>query len=202
MGCITRSVLTGCALSVAALPLLPGSAFGGQEKAPTARAAALLSHTVESIDGKRVPLSRYRGRVLLIVNVASRCGLTAQYRGLQALHEKYRQQGLVVLGFPANDFAAQEPGTNQEIRQFCTTNYGVTFPMFAKISVKGEGQHPLYQRLTSKYANPQFGGEIEWNFTKFLIGRDGEVAGRFPPRTDPLDPLVTRAIEALLKARA
>jgi len=195
--------------SLAALALFAAGLVGASLSADARKASPAepskspwLDFTMETIDGKRVPLSRYRGKVVLIVNVASKCGLTPQYKGLQALYEKYRKQGLVILGFPANDFASQEPGTNQEIKQFCSTNYGVTFPMFAKIVVKGEGQHPLYRRLTSKETNPRFGGEIEWNFTKFLIGRDGEIAGRFGPRTEPLDPSVTAAIEQLLKAKA
>lgn len=157
--------------------------------------------TVKDIDGRSVKLNRYKGKVLLIVNVASRCGNTPQYAGLQGLYEKYGKQGLVVLGFPANDFGAQEPGTEAEIKQFCTANYKVTFPMFSKIVVKGDGQAPLYRYLTSKDTNPSFGGDIEWNFAKFLIGRDGRPIGRFSARTQPTDPSVIEAIERALKTR-
>lgn len=157
--------------------------------------------TVKDIDGRSVKLNRYKGKVLLIVNVASRCGNTPQYAGLQGLYEKYGKQGLVVLGFPANDFGAQEPGTEAEIKQFCTANYKVTFPMFSKIVVKGDGQAPLYRYLTSKDTNPSFGGDIEWNFAKFLIGRDGRPIGRFSARTQPTDSPVIEAIERALKTR-
>ncbi|MBM3493781.1 MAG: glutathione peroxidase [Armatimonadetes bacterium] len=165
------------------------------------RKPGALDFSVKSIDGRSVKLSRYRGKVVMIVNVASRCGNTPQYAGLQAIYEKYRKQGFVVLGFPANEFGAQEPGTDSEIKQFCTANYKVTFPMFSKVVVKGEGQAPLYRYLTSKDTNPEFAGEIEWNFAKFLIGRDGKPAARFSPRTQPNDPTVTEAIEKLLKAK-
>ena len=157
--------------------------------------------TVRDIDGRSVKLSRFRGKVLLIVNVASRCGLTPQYASLQSLYEKYRKQGLVVLGFPANDFLSQEPGTDAEIKQFCSTNYKVTFPMFSKIVVKGEGQAPLYRFLTSKETNPSGAGDIEWNFAKFLIGRDGKPVQRFASRTTPTDPSVIEAIEKLLAGK-
>lgn len=157
--------------------------------------------TVKDIDGRSVKLNRYKGKVLLIVNVASRCGNTPQYAGLQGLYEKYGKQGLVVLGFPANDFGAQEPGTEAEIKQFCTANYKVTFPMFSKIVVKGDGQAPLYRYLTSKDTNPSFGGDIEWNFAKFLIGRDARPIGRFSARTQPTDSPVIEAIERALKTR-
>lgn len=161
----------------------------------------VLDFTVKNIDGKDVNLSDYHGKVVMIVNVASKCGLTPQYEGLQAAYEKYKDKGFVVLGFPANEFGKQEPGTNEEIKAFCTTNYSVTFPMFSKIVVKGEGIHPLYKFLTSKETNPEYAGEIGWNFAKFLIGRDGKVVARFDPRTPPDDEKVTQAIEQALAAR-
>jgi glutathione peroxidase len=162
--------------------------------------AGPLDFTVTDIDGNEVALDRYRGKVVMIVNVASKCGLTPQYQALQTLHERYADRGLAILGFPANEFLGQEPGTNAEIKAFCTSNYGVEFDMFAKVVVKGEGQCPLYAYLTSAETNPQFAGEIQWNFTKFLVGRDGAVGARFEPRTKPDDPQVIKAIEAALAA--
>src|SRR6187455_3787524 len=128
-----------------------------------------------TIDGKETTLGEYKGKALLIVNVASKCGLTPQYEGLEKLYEDYRDKGLEVLGFPANNFLGQEPGTNEEIKTFCKTKYNVTFPMFSKISVKGADIHPLYQFLTSKETDPQFGGDITWNFNKFLVDRSGKL---------------------------
>jgi glutathione peroxidase len=151
--------------------------------------------TEKTIDGKPKSLAEYKGRVLLIVNVASECGYTPQYNGLEELHEKYGQKGLSVLGFPANDFGAQEPGTEAEIKQFCTTNYGVKFDMFAKVKVKGEGMSPLFDFLQT---NSKFGGAIKWNFNKFLIGKDGAVIGRFEHKVEPTSPEVKAAIETAL----
>ncbi len=155
--------------------------------------------TLNSIDGQAAPLSQYKGKVVMIVNVASKCGYTPQYAGLEALYEKYKSQGFVILGFPANNFGAQEPGTNEEIKTFCSRNYNVTFPMYAKISVKGADKHPLYQFLTDKQANPATGGEIQWNFTKFLVGKDGKVAARFESAVTPESPEVAAAIEKALR---
>jgi glutathione peroxidase len=159
-----------------------------------------LDFTVKDIDGEDVSLSKYRGKVVLIVNVASKCGFTYQYEDLQRLHERYGKEGLAILGIPSNDFLSQEPGTNEDIKQFCTTTYGVEFDMFAKVSVKGRNKCELYQFLTSKKRNPHFGGEVKWNFTKFLLGRDGQVIARFGSRTRPSDPEVVGAIEAALRA--
>lgn len=159
---------------------------------------AALNFTMKRLNGKEVDLSQYQGKVVLIVNTASECGLTPQYEELQALHKQYADQGLAVLGFPANEFGKQEPGTNEEIAQFCQANYGVGFDMFAKVVVKGEGQCPLYQHLTSKETNPKFAGPITWNFEKFLLGRNGEVVARFAPRVKPDAPEVIQAIEAEL----
>ena len=154
-----------------------------------------LTGEVKTIDGKTVDLKEYQDKVVLVVNTASYCGNTPQYEALQELHEKYADKGLAVLGFPANEFGAQEPGTDAEIAEFCTKEYGVTFPMFSKIVVKGEGQAPLYKHLTSKETNPEFAGPISWNFEKFLISRNGEVVGRFKPGLSPKDDAVVNAIE-------
>lgn len=155
--------------------------------------------TADNIDGEPTPLSVYKGKVLLIVNTASRCGFTKQYEGLQALYEKFKDDGLVVLGFPSNDFMGQEPGSNEEIKQFCESRFEVTFPMFEKIVVKGKGQHPLFFYLTDKRTNPEFGGAISWNFNKFLVNREGQVIARFGSRAAPESEEVVRAIETALK---
>lgn len=153
----------------------------------------------QTINGETVKLEKYKGKILLIVNTASKCGFTGQYDGLQKLYETYKDRGFVVLGFPSNDFMKQEPGSNEEIVSFCRLNYGVTFPMFGKISVKGDDQHPLYTYLTSKESNPEFDGKITWNFNKFLISSDGKVINRFGSRTKPDDKKLISAIEGALK---
>lgn len=157
-----------------------------------------LQFTMKDISGNEIPLKQYKGKVLLMVNTASKCGLTPQYEGLQTLHEKYAEQGLSILGFPANEFGNQEPGTNEQIAQFCEKNYGVEFDMFSKIVVKGEDMHPLYAYLTQLDAKPKGAGDVSWNFEKFLIGRDGQVVARFNPRVKPSDPKLVEAIEAEL----
>ncbi len=162
---------------------------------------SVLDFTMKSIDDNDVPLSSYKGKVLLIVNVASRCGNTKQYEGLQKLYETYRDKGLVVLGFPANNFMGQEPGTNAEIKEFCSTKFGVTFPMFSKISVKGDDQHPLYRFLTSDDTNPEFSGNVKWNFQKYLVNRDGAVIAKFAPSEDPMSADVGSAIESALNQK-
>jgi len=172
---------------IRALLLLGTVAMAGE---PT-----IYDFTVNSIEGQSTSLSRYRGKVVLLVNVASRCGYTPQYAALEKVYEKYKDRGLVILGFPANNFGGQEPGSNQEIKTFCSTKYNVTFPMMAKVSVKGDDKTPLYQFLTDKSANPQTGGVIQWNFTKFLIGPSGRPHARFEPNVSPDDPQVTAAIE-------
>jgi len=154
--------------------------------------------TMNDIDGNPIPLSRYQGYVILIVNVASKCGFTKQYAGLQELYEKYQKPGLVVLGFPANNFMGQEPGTDAQIKSFCTTQFNVTFPMFSKISVKGKYLHPLYQYLTSPEENGEFGQPITWNFNKFLISKDGITVGYFGSKVEPLDPQIISAVEEAL----
>ena len=148
-------------------------------------ASSLYEFTLPAIDGKPMPLADYKGKVLLLVNVASRCGYTPQYTALESIYEKYKDQGFVILGFPANNFGAQEPGTNDEIKTFCSTKYSVKFPLSGKISVKGRDQAPLYQFLTSKASNPAVAGGIKWNFTKFLVDRNGNVVQRFEPEVTP-----------------
>jgi glutathione peroxidase len=159
------------------------------------KVADVLNFTMNSLDGKPVNLSKYQGNVVLMVNVASECGYTPQYEGLQALHKKYAARGLRVLGFPSNDFGGQEPGSNGEIQDFCKKNYGVEFDMFSKITVLGSSKAPLYRTLTS---TPKFSGDVSWNFEKFLIGRDGQVIGRYKSVVEPLSAELTKAIEAAL----
>lgn len=154
--------------------------------------------TVKTIEGQDVSLGQFKGKVLLLVNTASQCGYTAQYAGMQSIYDKYKDRGFAVLAFPANEFGGQEPGSNDEIKTFCTTRYQTTFPLFAKIVVAGEGKHPLYQYLTDKGTNPAFSGEIPWNFTKFLVDGNGQVIGRFEPKSAPESAAVTQAIEAAL----
>jgi glutathione peroxidase len=153
---------------------------------------------MKDIDGNDKPLSVYTGKVVMIVNVASKCGFTGQYAGLEKLYLKYKDRGFVILGFPANNFMGQEPGSNQEIKHFCSLTYNVTFPMFAKISVKGDDQAPLYRFLTDKTTNPAHGGSITWNFNKFLIGKDGRIINRFGTKISPEDKAVISAIESAL----
>ena len=154
---------------------------------------------LKDINGKATSLKAYDGKVLLVVNVASKCGLTPQYKSLEAVHQKYKAKGFSVLGFPCNDFGAQEPGTNEEIKEFCSTKYNVSFPMFDKLHVKGAERHALYTALTGEGAS--FPGDVKWNFGKFLIGRDGKVLKRFEPKTAPDSPEVAAAIEAALAAK-
>ena len=176
--------------------LLRGFPFASK---PHSAASSIHEFTLNSIDGQPAPLAQFKGKVALIVNVASRCGFTPQYAGLEALYNKYKDKGLVVLGFPANNFLWQEPGTNLAIQAFCSTKYHVTFPMFAKVSVKGADKTPLYQFLTDKKANPSTGGEIRWNFTKFLADRNGKVIARFGSKAAPESPELIDAIEAALR---
>jgi glutathione peroxidase len=165
---------------------------------PGGKVPDVLNFTMKSITGQPVNLSKYQGKVVLIVNTASECGFTYQYEGLEALHKKYAGQGLSILGFPSNDFGAQEPGSDSEIQTFCRSNYGVEFDMFSKVEVLGAGKVPLYKYLTSS-ATSKFPGEIDWNFEKFLIGRDGQILGRFKSDVEPGSAEVTGAIEAALK---
>jgi glutathione peroxidase len=171
---------------------------GGMALAASDPHRSVLDFTLKSISGQDTPLRQFAGKVVLLVNTASKCGLTPQYKALEALYQRYRDQGLVILGFPANDFLAQEPGTDREIQEFCLINYGVSFPMFSKISVRGKAIHPLYRFLTAKETNPAFAGKIAWNFTKFLMDRQGNLVARFEPRTVPDDPQVIAAVEKAL----
>jgi glutathione peroxidase len=155
-----------------------------------------FTHT--TIDGRPEKLAAYEGKVLLLVNVASRCGLTPQYAALEELYRGYRERGLVVLGFPCNQFAGQEPGTEAEIQQFCSTKYDVTFPLFGKLEVNGQGRHPLYAWLCEQPTRPDGPGDIKWNFAKFLVGRDGQPIARFSPTTAPTSPAIVDAIESAL----
>jgi glutathione peroxidase len=159
----------------------------------------IYSIPLKDIDGKETSLKTYSGKVVLAVNVASQCGLTPQYKALQSLYEKHKDAGLVVVGFPCNDFGSQEPGTNAEVKEFCSTKYKVTFPMMDKLHVKGAEQHALYKELSGPGA--AFPGDVKWNFGKFLIGRDGKVLARFEPNAKPESPEVAKAIEAALAAK-
>jgi glutathione peroxidase len=183
-------------IAFASLAALLGAALSSARAADEKKSP--LDYKATSIDGKEVDLSKYKGKVALIVNVASQCGNTPQYAGLEKIYKKYKDDGLVVMGFPANEFGKQEPGSNDEIAQFCKDNYSVDFPMFSKIVVKGEGIAPIYKHLTSKETNPQHAGDITWNFEKFLIGRNGQVVARFKPKTGPESEEVVKAIEAEL----
>ncbi len=185
-------------LTIALMTLTALGAAGAFAEEETVQ---VTKYTMTDIDGKAVDLASYEGKVLLLVNVASKCGLTPQYTQLVEIHDKYRAQGFEVLGFPANNFMGQEPGTDEEIKTFCSTRFGVEFPMFSKISVKGDDIEPLYAELTSTEHNGEFGGEIKWNFTKFLVGKEGRVIGRFEPQVKPDAPEVTSAIESAIQAR-
>lgn len=172
---------------------LTQAAEKGSKKVPAA-----LNFKMKTLDGKDVDLGKYQGKVVLFVNVASQCGYTKQYKGLQALHDKYAEEGLTIIGVPCNDFGAQEPGTSDEIASFCKKNYGVKFDMLEKVTVKGDDKAPLYKYLTSKETNPKSAGDIKWNFTKFLINRKGEIVGRYEPKVEPESKELTGAIEAEL----
>lgn len=193
-------VFTLAAVMIGALLMLGSAAFlWAEEPAPSTQPdKSALDFTMNDIDGHPVDLSKYRGQVILMVNVASKCGNTPQYEGLETIYQKYKDRGLVILGFPANNFGQQEPGNNEQIKEFCTSTYDVKFPMFSKISVKGDDIAPLYQFLIRQPTSPQPAGDITWNFEKFLIGRDGKVIARFSPRTQPNDPKVVEAVETAL----
>lgn len=188
---------------VVAVAALAGGAYklgfimNDSPKEPVA-AKSVYEFTMLDIDGKNVKLDAYNGKVVMIVNTASKCGYTPQYEGLQALYDKNKDKGFVVLGFPANNFMGQEPGTEAEIKEFCTLKYKVTFPMFAKISVKGPDQDPLYNFLTNKATNPEFAGDISWNFNKFLIDRNGKVVARFGSGDTPESEKVVAAVQKYL----
>ncbi|MEW5742516.1 MAG: glutathione peroxidase [Myxococcota bacterium] len=183
------SVLLTVAVLLAAPPAGPSPAT------PPASAKGVFSFQADTIDGQSVALSKYQGKALVIVNTASRCDYTPQYKGLEALYQRYKDRGLVVLAFPSNDFGAQEPGSNAEIRRFCRLTYRVTFPLFAKVTVKGEGAHPLYKYLTGLAEN---GGEVTWNFNKFLVAPDGAVVAHMPAGADPTSEDFQKKVEAIL----
>jgi glutathione peroxidase len=194
---LDRSFLLPGFAALAALLFAASAAIVSAQDSPK-KPTSVLDFHAKDIDGKDVDLAKYRGKVLLIVNTASQCSNTPQYKDLQAIYEKYKGQGFEVLAFPANEFGSQEPGDNQQIKEFCSTHYKVSFPLFSKIVVKGEDIHPLYAFLTSDETNPKFGGTIGWNFAKFLVNRKGEVIGRFEPKESPSSEKVTGEIEKAL----
>jgi glutathione peroxidase len=179
-------------------PILILTLFFAATLMMAASASSIYEFTMKSIDGQPVSLKSYKGKVVLLVNVASKCGFTPQYTGLESLYEKYKDRGLVILGVPANNFAQQEPGSNEEIKTFCSRKYNVTFPMMSKVSVLGDDKAPLYAFLTDKSANPKIGGDIKWNFTKFLFDRHGNPVARFEPAVTPDSPEIQSAIESAL----
>jgi len=180
---------------IISLAVSPGASHPPEDK------KSVLEYTLALADGTQQPLESFRGKVLLLVNVASKCGFTGQYEGLEKLQKKYESEGFTVLAFPANDFLGQEPGTNEEIVTFCRMSYGVTFPVFAKISVIGAEQHPLYRFLTNEATNPGFAGKISWNFNKFLVDRTGKVVARYGSRTVPEDAQLIADLEKALKTQ-
>lgn len=192
---VSQSVLLPCLCLALTAPNL-----GRGQESPK-KPVSVLDHHVKTIDGEEIALTKFQGEVLLIVNTASQCGYTSQYQGLEALHVKYKARGFRVLAFPSNDFGRQEPGSEAEIKAFCQAQYRVTFPLFAKTVVKGDGIHPLYAYLSAKDTNPRFAGDVSWNFAKFLINRKGEIVARFEPNEMPESETLVREIEASL-ARA
>ncbi len=196
---LTTIQRTGAMLAASALMAVGGLSVAGDDARPEAP-AYVLGFEMNQIDGTPQKLSDYQGKVILIVNVASKCGLTPQYEQLQALYEERMDEDFVILAFPANNFGGQEPGTNSEIHEFCRANFGVSFPMFEKISVLGDDMHPLYRKLVSQPG--PIGGDPEWNFTKFLVDREGNVVARFDPRVKPDAPEVQEKIDELLESGA
>lgn len=189
------AIVAGVILSAYGFNFIGSSASNSTSKV---LAKSIYQINVMDIDGKDVKLKKYKNKVVMFVNTASQCGYTPQYEGLQTIYDKYKDRGFVVLGFPANNFGGQEPGSNEEIKDFCAKKFKVSFPMFAKISVKGEDQHPLYQYLTSEQTNPKFAGEITWNFNKFLANEKGEIIARFSSKETPESKEVMSAIENAL----
>jgi glutathione peroxidase len=187
------TVIVAAVLAIALSSRASGNLDSGENM------SSIYDFTLKDIDRKEVNLGQYRGKVVLVVNVASRCGYTPQYEGLQKVYMKYKDRGFVILGFPANNFMGQEPGTDEEIKTFCSTKYNVTFPIFSKISVKGDDIHPLYKFLTSKESNPDFGGDIKWNFSKFLLDKSGKIVARFEPKITPESDPMIQAIEKALQ---
>lgn len=173
----------------------------GEDHKEEMRKTGIYDFTVADIDGNDVNLADYKGRVLLIVNTASKCGFTPQYEGLEKIYTEYKDRGFEILAFPSNDFMGQEPGTNEQIKNFCRMNYHVSFPLFSKITVKGEKIHPLYRYLTEKNTDPEFAGKITWNFNKFLIDRKGKIVNRFDSKVKPQDPELVKAVEEALQKK-
>ena len=178
--------------------LLAGAFAAAEDKKPAEKTPPLLKHEMKSLTGKKVDLGKYNGKVLLIVNVASQCGATPQYKPLEALHEKYNKKGLAVLGFPCNQFGEQEPGSDEDVADFCEKNYGVKFDMFSKVDVNGDKAADLFKQLTSKENFEKDAGPVKWNFEKFLISKEGKVVGRFRTDVEPSSEEVVKAIEAEL----
>ncbi len=187
-------------VALAAAVAVAGGALAGDPKGG-GKVSGPLDFKMTGIDGKEVDLGKYKGKVVLLVNVASECGYTPQYKGLQELYQTYGGEGLVVLGVPSNDFGKQEPGTNAQILEFCKSTYKVTFPLLEKVVVKGDKKVPLYQYLTSSETNPKYAGEIGWNFEKFLIDRQGRVVGRFKSGVEPTSGQLVTAIKKELAAK-
>jgi len=199
-----RTIIAAAAVLAFAGSFLARGAAITVVKEPTKEAAvnSPLDLKVQDINGKETDLKQFKGKVVLIVNVASRCGNTPQYKGLEAMYKKYADKGLVIIGFPANDFGKQEPGSNEEIKQFCTSKYDVTFPMMAKISTKDPEKAPIYKFLTEKPTAGDFAGDVEWNFTKFLIDRNGNLIARFGNKVKPEEKQVNAEVEKALAAKA
>jgi glutathione peroxidase len=197
MRIIAGLVLASLGVMVMGQVLSAADSVAGKETAKSE--ATPLDVKMETLDGKEVNLAKkYKGKVVLLVNTASKCGLTPQYKPLEELHEKYGKEGLAIIGVPCNQFNGQEPGSAKDISEFCTANYGVKFDMLAKVDVNGEKAVPLYKWLTSKETNPKHAGPIKWNFEKFLFNRDGQLVARFEPKMRPESPEVVKAIEAEL----
>jgi glutathione peroxidase len=195
----TSGIAAFAAAGIVGLAVFAGSAGAADNPPIPKNPKSVYDFTVKDIEGKSVKLDRYKGKTLLIVNTASLCGNTPQYASLETLYQKYKGRGLRILAFPANNFGSQEPGSDGQIKEFCTGKYKTTFDLFSKIDVKGVNQAPLYKYLTSKETDPKYAGDVEWNFAKFLIGRDGKIANRFKAGTDPLTPDVEKTIVAALK---
>lgn len=192
---IDRLLILSLGAACLAAPLI---AFGLPGEGEARKPGSVLGFETKDADGKIVATSKYAGQVLLVVNTASRCGYTPQYAGLEAIYRRYKDRGFTVVAFPANEFGAQEPGPDKEIQEFCKSKFGVTFPVLGKIVVKGDGIHPLYAHLTGAETNPKFAGPIQWNFTKFLVNRKGEVIARFEPKDAPDSDKVKAEIEKAL----
>jgi glutathione peroxidase len=197
---IIREISFRALLTLLITPLCIGISMGTPRPAEDTP-KTIHDFTMKTIDGTAIPLATYKGKVLLVVNVASQCGNTPQYKGLETLYRKYKEKGFAILGFPANNFGQQEPGSNEEIRAFCQTTYDVTFDMFSKISVKGSDQDPLYRFITSPETNPEFSGDVRWNFQKYLVDRNGAIIGKFLPKVDPLSDELTSAVEKALSQK-